>query len=206
VGRGHAWLLTGFDTYHTPSFPQGRHREPRRRVPVREKQIGGSGGSLEPPGPLLEPPGPLLTHLHTVHMAYSERLPTRLNPLAERTCFSQVPVPTLPEDQGLRGHGGMFPGVRPATLRGHPPSRRLWAGLHTVYAGSRVGFYPIVTFSTAQPLYTRFPIIFSTCFSKVTIGYYPILQRADVSHDSLTGGGMGERNRGSRLERAFDSK
>jgi hypothetical protein len=27
---------------------------------------------------------------HTVYMAYSECLPTRLNPLAERTCFSQV--------------------------------------------------------------------------------------------------------------------
>ena len=40
----------------------------------REKQIGGSGGSLEPPGPLLEPPAPLLTHLHTVYMAYSECL------------------------------------------------------------------------------------------------------------------------------------
>ena len=42
----------------------------------RERQIGGSGGSLEPPGPLLGPPGPLLTHLHTVHMAYYERLPS----------------------------------------------------------------------------------------------------------------------------------
>jgi hypothetical protein len=52
-------------------------------VSAREQQIGGSGGSLEPPGLLL-------THLHTVYMAYSERLPTRLNPLAERTCFSQV--------------------------------------------------------------------------------------------------------------------
>jgi hypothetical protein len=41
----------------------------------------GSRGSLEPPGPLL-------THLRTVYMAYSERLPTRLNPLAERACFS----------------------------------------------------------------------------------------------------------------------
>ena len=40
-----------------------------------EKQIGGSGGSLEPPGPLLDPP---------------ERLPTGLNPLAEKACFSQV--------------------------------------------------------------------------------------------------------------------
>jgi hypothetical protein len=33
-------------------------------VPIREKEIRGSGGSLEPPGPLL-------THLHTVYMAYS---------------------------------------------------------------------------------------------------------------------------------------
>ena len=33
----------------------------------REKQIGGSGGSLEPPGPLLDPPGPLLTQLLTVY-------------------------------------------------------------------------------------------------------------------------------------------
>ena len=57
---------------------------------VREQQTGGSGGSLEPPGPLLDPPGPLLTQLHTVYMAYSERLPTRLNPLAERACFSQA--------------------------------------------------------------------------------------------------------------------
>ena len=39
-----------------------------------EKQIGGSGGSLEPPGPLL-------ARLHTVYMAYSKRRPTRLNPL-----------------------------------------------------------------------------------------------------------------------------
>ena len=45
---------------------------------------------MNPLGLFLEPPGPLLTHLHTVYMAYSERLPTRLNPLAERTCFSQV--------------------------------------------------------------------------------------------------------------------
>jgi hypothetical protein len=61
-------------------------------VIVREQQIGGSGGSLEPPGPLLEPPGPLLTHLRTVYMACSECLPTRLNPLAERACVSPVIV------------------------------------------------------------------------------------------------------------------
>ena len=46
--------------------------------------------SLVPPGLLLEPPGPLLTHLYTVYMACSEFLLTRLNPLAERTCFAQV--------------------------------------------------------------------------------------------------------------------
>ena len=58
---------------------------------AREEHIGGSGGSLvDPPGPLLEPPWPLLTHLHTAYMVYSECLPTRLNPLAERTCFPQA--------------------------------------------------------------------------------------------------------------------
>ena len=46
--------------------------------------------SLVPPGLLLEPPGPLLTHLYTVYMACAECLLTRLNPLAERTCFAQV--------------------------------------------------------------------------------------------------------------------
>ena len=56
----------------------------------REQQMGGSGGSIEPPGPLLEPPEPLLTHLHTVYIACYECLPTHLNPLAERTCFSQA--------------------------------------------------------------------------------------------------------------------
>jgi hypothetical protein len=29
-------------------------------------------------------------HLHNVRIAYSKCLPTRLNPLAERTCFSQA--------------------------------------------------------------------------------------------------------------------
>ena len=45
---------------------------------------------LHPLGFFLNPPGPLLTHLYTVYMACSECLLTRLNPLAERTCFSQV--------------------------------------------------------------------------------------------------------------------
>ena len=51
-----------------------------KAVSAREQQIRGSGGSLEPPGSLLELPRPLLTHLHTVYIAYSECLPTRLNP------------------------------------------------------------------------------------------------------------------------------
>jgi hypothetical protein len=38
----------------------------------------------------------------------------------------------------------------------------------------QVGLYPIVTSqSTAQPLYTGFPIIFKSCFSNVTVGFTP---------------------------------
>jgi hypothetical protein len=40
-------------------------------------------------------------------------------------------------------------------------------------ATSAWGYIRLSLFSTAQPLYTRFPIIFSTCFSKVTVGYHP---------------------------------
>jgi hypothetical protein len=78
-------------------------------VNTRAQQIGGSGGSLEPPGPLLEPPGPLLTHFHTIYIAHSERLPTRLNPLAERACFSQVNTLDCDWDtlaaHGIHSHG-----------------------------------------------------------------------------------------------------
>ena len=54
-----------------------------KNVAHREKEKGGSGGSLEPPGPLL-------THLRTVCVAYSGCLSTLLSCLAERTTFSQV--------------------------------------------------------------------------------------------------------------------
>ena len=60
-----------------------------RRASGRNRQ-GVQGAHLNPLGLFLEPPGPLLTRLHTVYMAYSECLPTRLSPLAERNCFSQV--------------------------------------------------------------------------------------------------------------------
>ena len=39
----------------------------------------------------LGPPGPFFTHLDTVYMEYSKCLPTLLNPLAQRTYFSQMP-------------------------------------------------------------------------------------------------------------------
>jgi hypothetical protein len=45
------------------------------------KELDGSGGSLEPPGPLL-------THPHTVYTVYSECIPTRLSALAERASYS----------------------------------------------------------------------------------------------------------------------
>ena len=46
-------------------------------------------------------------------------------------------------------------------------------------------------FSTAQPLYARFPIIFGSCFSKVTIGCNPRLATLGykyVGQDQLIGG------------------
>ena len=59
-----------------------------------EKEMGCSGGSLEPPGPRL-------THLHTIYTAYSECLPTRLNPVAERTFFSQVSHCKVPKEKAV---------------------------------------------------------------------------------------------------------
>ena len=49
---------------------------------AREKQRGGSGGALEPPGPLI----PFIWRILRAFV------PTRLNPLAERACFPQVPT------------------------------------------------------------------------------------------------------------------
>ena len=43
---------------------------------------------------------------------------------------------------------------------------------------ARVGVYPILRCSTARPLHTRFLIIFSRCFAKVTIGFVPRCARA----------------------------
>jgi hypothetical protein len=45
-------------------------------------------------------------------------------------------------------------------------------------------------FSTVQPLYTRFPIIFGNCFLKVTIGYNPN-PRHEHEHEHEHGGSPG---------------
>ena len=71
---------------------------------------------MNPLGLFLETPGPLLTHLHAVYMACSECLPTSLKPLAEMTCFSQVP---------RAGGGGL--------LRRHPHAPR-WRELMALAA------------------------------------------------------------------------
>ena len=108
---------------------------PRSAARRREKQIGGSGGSLEPPGPLLEPPGPLLTHRHTVYIAYSECLPTRLSPLAERTCFSQARRPAT--RAGARCRATAVPSRRRAPAAG---AAAIYMYLHAIYIGT-VGIY-----------------------------------------------------------------
>jgi hypothetical protein len=83
-------------------------------VPSRAQQIGGVGG--------------LLTHLHTVCMACFECLPTRMNHLAERTCFSQVPSATGDRaDAGGAGdenaHGGVREDRHGASETCHAPPR-----------------------------------------------------------------------------------
>ena len=75
---------------------------------AREQQIVGSGGSPEPPGPLP-------THLHTVYMEYSDSLPTPLNPLAERTCFSQAQSRTATRSGPRSSCAATRPGRRAAT-------------------------------------------------------------------------------------------
>jgi hypothetical protein len=107
-----------------------------------EKQIRGSGGSLEPPGPL-----PM--HLHTVYMEYSECLPTLLNPLAERTCFSQVlAILDIGGDPGsallARSGSGQDPALE---LPGLVESGFFGIGRPCMVEGREVpiGLYPIVT-------------------------------------------------------------
>jgi hypothetical protein len=81
-------------TTRAPTWVCTRWR--RRSRSPRGRRCGPAQGETDGvQGPLLEPPGPLLAHLHTVYMAYSECLLTRLNPLAERACFPQVPLPAV---------------------------------------------------------------------------------------------------------------
>ena len=94
---------------------------------------------MNPLGLFLEPPGPLLTHLHTVYMGYSERLPTRLNPLAKRTCFYQVlealDGTLLPHCENYQLHVcsalNIGPGARPQVLHREDAwneNIRAWSG------------------------------------------------------------------------------
>ena len=85
-------------------------------MPTGEKQMRGSGGSLEPP-----------MHLHTVYMGFSGCLPTLLNPLAER--ILSLPgtngLSYTPEEQAsgmdLMKHGGS------SQVRKTPSWPRSWA-------------------------------------------------------------------------------
>jgi hypothetical protein len=43
---------------------------------------------------------------------------------------------------------------------------------------ARLGYIRLSLRSATQPLYTMFPIIFSSCFSKVAIGFIPMLAGA----------------------------
>jgi hypothetical protein len=58
---------------------------------------------------------------------------------------------------------------RPAEAGGPPRDLRRFTLSRPVVLGS----YRLSLRSTVQPRYTRFPIIFSRCFSKVTIGFIP---------------------------------
>jgi hypothetical protein len=59
-------------------------------------------------------------------------------------------------------------------VKGKPPwVTQLPYGLFADQVGFIYAYIRLSLFSTAQPLYARFPIIFGTCFSKLTIGCYP---------------------------------
>ena len=79
---------------------------------------------MNPHGPLLEPPGPLLTHFHTIYIAYSERLPTRLSPLAERACFPQASILYKDEISPDRPDDAIFILIK---VRKMPSWPRSWA-------------------------------------------------------------------------------
>ena len=109
--------------------------------------------SLVPPGLLLEPPGPLLTHLYTVYMACSEFLLTRLNPLAERTCFAQVgPV----VGSALSARDMQLP-TQVLPPLSHPPFLSLALHWHSPTGVLSQLFFPGCSFS-GVPSWVFFPI------------------------------------------------
>ena len=77
---------------------------------------------MNPLGLFLDPPAPLLTHLHTVYMAYSECLPTRLSPLADGTCCPQVPKRTPPPASKGSASEPRRPNISPRSSPAATPS------------------------------------------------------------------------------------
>ena len=119
------------------------------RLDAGSNRWGVQEARSNPLGLFLAPPGPLLTHLHTVYMAYSECLPTRLNPLAETTCFSQVelgngwwnPLPLL-----FWGHDNLRAGLM--SLQGRTSSEPMFKLL--VLATMSDGSEKVLAASTPQ--------------------------------------------------------
>jgi hypothetical protein len=116
-------FLTGIDFYECQPGPDTllfalKPVSLAMGVGDRENKIKGSGCSLEPPGLLL-------THLHTVYMACSECLRTRLNPLAEGLFLPGGRVAGA-----LRHAAARRParGLDRAAGRLHVPPRRLPSG------------------------------------------------------------------------------
>ena len=110
-----------------------------------ENEIGGSGGSLEPPGPLP-------THLHAVYMAYSECLAALQRaggdqrPVLRQVSLGVRPPPRRGPGRGPRRarHGAGRPDVVHVRV-----ARR---GLELVGAVQRrLGLYPIVTLEKQLP-------------------------------------------------------
>jgi hypothetical protein len=84
AGRKGPYYTASHTTPHT-TLHLNKNREVirQRKLPPGSNRHGVQGAHLNPLGPFLR--------TSTPYMAYSECLATRLNPLAERICFSQAP-------------------------------------------------------------------------------------------------------------------
>jgi hypothetical protein len=127
------------------------------------------------PGPPPPPPSPCKSALQTLCGG------KRSNPVDCGRCSGQHALKLRLAGCGSKAIdawcSGASPGPPPASP--FPGSRLLTpADGAQLNAWSRQGHIRLSLCSTAQPLYTRFPIKFSTCFSNVTTGYYPRSRQA----------------------------